>query len=193
MTKKQLFAISTIILMVFVSISCETIKDEINEAAAFDVNTNLDDQYFSIDSLDFLTGKSVKGWQTLYQFDDYINVDSIFAANNLSSASIENGVFTSVQLDFQNLVPGLNFDFAQEMQLSIATSAGGTATVVASTGIIPANSTNLVFTVNSTDIASFINNDHFYITLEADMIDSLPFLHLLMQLNSGVQFTVTPL
>ncbi len=176
-----------------ISFSCEKVKDEINEAAAFDVNMNLDDHYFALDSLDYLSGKSVKGWQTLTQFDGYINVDSIFSANNLSSASIENGTFTSVQVNLINPVPGVNFDFANAMKVSIATTAEGAGTEVASTGTIPPGSTSLTFTVNSTNIASFINNNYFYVKLEADVIGPIPALILPMVLMSGVQFTVIPL
>lgn len=193
MTHKKLFAISTVLLMLFISFSCDKIKDEINDAAAFDVDMGLDDHYFSLDSLDFVSGKGVKGWQTLTQFEGYVNVDSIFSANNLSSASIENGTFTSVELNMTNPLPGLNFNFANQMRVTIATTADATGTEVASTGTIPANSTSLVFTVNSTNIASFVNNNYFYVKLEADVAGPIPAITLPLLLMSGIEFTVLPL
>lgn len=193
MTKKQLFAISTIILMVFVSFSCEKIKDEINDAVAFDVNTSLDDQSFSLDSLDYLSGKGTSAWLTLYQFNGSVNVDSIFSANNLSSASIENGTFTGVQVSLDNPPMGANFNFANEMRVTIATTADGEATEIATTGTIPTNSTSLDFTVNQTNIASFINNSNFYVKLEADVVGPIPVALLPLIMSSQLQFTVTPL
>ncbi len=179
--------------MVFMSFSCEKIKDEISDAVAFDVNTNLDDQYFTLDSLEYSTGKGTNAWFTLTEFSGYINVDSIFSANNLSSASIENGTFTGVQVSLDNPPMGANFNFANEMRVTIATTVDGEATEVATTGTIPSNSTSLDFTVNQTNIASFINNNNFYVKLEADVVGPIPVALLPLIMTSQLTFTVTPL
>jgi len=192
MTKKQLFTISTVIILMVISFSCEKVKDEINQAAAFDVNMNLDDHYFSVDSLDYTSGKSVKGWQTLTQFEGYVNVDSLFSANNLSSASIENGEFTQVELSLVDPLPGLNLNFASAMRVSIATTSDGEGTIVAQ-GSIPQNSTGIVLDLNATNIAPFVNNNYFYVKLEADIVGAIPVYMIPMVLMSGIQITVIPL
>lgn len=179
--------------MVFISFSCEKIKDEINKAAAFDVNMNLADHYFSVDSLDFTVLKSVTEWQTLTEYDGYINVDSIFAANDLSTASIEEGQFTEVTLSLVNPLPGMNLNFTDEMHVTIANSSSEAGTIVATTGTIPANSTSVTFTVNETNIAPFINNTNFHIKLEANVIGPIPGFTIPMVLAAGVTFTVIPL
>lgn len=193
MTRKKLFTITTVLLMLFISFSCEKIKDEINKAAAFDVNTSLEDHYFSVDSLDFKSLKSVNEWQTLTEFEGSVNVDSIFTANGLSTASIEEGEFTLVTVSLLDPLPGMNLNFTDEMHVTIANSSSEAGTIVATTGTIPANSTSVTFTVNETNIAPFINNTDFYIKLEANVIGPIPGFTIPMVLESDITFTVIPL
>ena len=193
MTRKKLFTISTVLLILFISFSCEKIKDEINQAAAFDVNMDLDDHHFSVDSLDFTALKSVNEWQTLTEYEGYINVDSIFEANDLSTASIEEGQFTEVTLSMVDPEPGMNYNFTDEMHVTIANSSSEAGTIVATTGTIPANSTSVTFTVNETNIAPFIDNTNFYIKLEANVIGPIPGFTIPMVLAAEVEITVLPL
>jgi hypothetical protein len=193
MIKNRTLALGAIIMIMLFSFSCEKIKDEINEAAEFDVNQNLTDHYFTLDSNNYKSTAGINAWQILTSFEGYINVDSIFQANNLSSASINDGEFTNVTVSIVNPTPIMNLDFISEMRVTIAMSSSENGTIVATTGQIPQGSTSVTFTINETNIAPFINNNNFYIALEGDVVGQMPVGFIPMVLQSGVSFTVTPL
>jgi hypothetical protein len=193
MNFKKLSAVLTVLLIVFISFSCEKIKDEINKAAAFDVNTNLPDHYFQVDSIQSSTFKSTNEWEILTQFEGSVNLDSIFEANDLSSASVENGEFTSIGVSIVDPTEEMNLDFVSEMRVTIANNSNEEGLIVATTGTIPAGSTGVVFSLNNENIATFLNNDSFYIKLEGNMVGPVPVLFIPMVMTSGITFTVNPL
>jgi hypothetical protein len=193
MYSKKLFTVLTVMAIVFISFSCEKIKDEINKAASFEVDTDLPDHYFQVDSIQSSTFKSTNAWEILTSYEGSANLDSIFDANDLSSASVENGEFNSVVVSIVNPTEGMNLDFVSEMRVYIANSSSETGSIVATTGTIPAGSTSVTFNLNNENIASYINNDSFYIKLEGNMVGPVPVGFIPMVMTAGITFTVIPL
>ncbi len=194
-TKKILFAILIVALPVlFLTQSCETVKDEIEEAAAFDVSMNLPDHYFVLDSTDLTKSSgSILTEVILTEQAININIDSIFSANGINSASLSNAGFTHITVLMNNPLPGANFDFMSGMRVVLSeTSDFAVETQIAIAENIPAGSTEVTFTLDNSSIQSFIDNHNFYLRLYGQM-GPLPWPMLPLILQSGIDFRVNPI
>jgi hypothetical protein len=174
-TKHFLFAIIlTAIPFLFLTQSCDKVKDEVQEAAAFDVSMNLPDHHFVLDSNDFKSSVSIKSETILTEQAISINLDSILSANGISSATLSNSAFTEIKLkmDEDNLISGANFDFMSGMRIVLSETADFAAeTPIAIAENIPVGSTEVTFTLDNSNIQSFIDNHNFHLRLYGQNYD----------------------
>ncbi len=174
-TKHLFFAMVIVALpFMFFTQSCETVKEEIQEAAAFDVAMDLPDHYFELDSAE-ITKSSTKEEMVLTEQSVEIGLDSILTSYGINSATLSNATFTSVTLTMDNPVQGANFDFMSGMRVVLSeTSDFANETQIASAEEIPAGSTEITFTLDNENIQSFIDNDSFHLRLYGDLNGALP-------------------
>lgn len=194
-TKKILLTILIAALPVlFLTQSCETVKDEIGDAAAFDVPMDLPDHYFVLDSADFTKSSgSILAEVILTEQAININIDSIFSANGINSASLSDAGFTDITVLMNNPLPGANFDFMSGMRVVLSENENfDPETQIAIAENIPAGSTSVTFTLDNSGIQSFIDNHNFYLRLYGQM-GPLPYPMLPLILQSGIIFTVNPI
>ncbi len=178
----------------FMTQSCETVKDEINKIASFDVSMDLPDQYFVLDSNDYKSGKTLLEEKVFTQFYISVNLDSIFEANGISTGLISEGAFTNVTVLLENPVEGVNFDFVNSMRVTVSETADfSSETLIASTGTIGDGSTSVTFNLETVNILNYLNQSDFYMRLYGDQDGPLPVALLPMLLQSGISFTVEPL
>ena len=178
----------------FLTQSCDKVKDEVNKAAAFDVSMNLPDQYFVLDSNDFKSTKGILEEKVFTQFYISVNLDSIFEANGISTGHISDGEFTAITVSLENPVEGVNFDFVNSMRVAVSeTSDFAEETLLASTGTIADGSTSVTFNLETVNILDYLNKKDFYMRLYGDQDSPLPANLLPMLLQSGIKFTVEPL
>ena len=193
-TKHFLFAIIlAAIPFLFLTQSCDKVKDEVNNATKFDVSMNLPDHHFVLDSNDFKSSASIKAETILTEQAISVNIDSIFSANGLSSASLSNAGFTNITVVMENPLPGANFDFMSGMRVVLSETADfAEETQIAIAENIPAGSTSVTFTLDNSGVQSFLDKHNFYLRLYGQM-GSLPWPMLPLILQSGIEFTVNPL
>ena len=193
-TKTILFAvILAAVPFLFLTQSCDKVKDEINEASKFDVSMDLPDHYFVLDSNDFKSSTSIKEETILTEQAININIDSILSANGLSSASLSDAGFTHITVLMNNPLPDANFDFMSGMRVVLSENENfDPETQIAIAENIPAGSTSVTFTLDNSAIQSFIDNHNFHLRLYGQM-GPLPWPMLPLILQSGIEFTVNPL
>ncbi len=193
-TKTILFAvILAAVPFLFLTQSCDKVKDEISEATKFDVSMDLPDHYFVLDSNDFKSSTSIKEETILTEQAININIDSILSANGLSSASLSDAGFTHITVLMNNPLPDANFDFMSGMRVVLSENENfDPETQIAIAEDIPAGSTSVTFTLDNSAIQSFIDNHNFHLRLYGQM-GPLPWPMLPLILQSGVEFTVNPL
>ena len=193
-TKHLFFAMVIVALpFMFFTQSCETVKEEIQEAAAFDVAMDLPDNYFVLDSVE-ISKSGAKEEKVLTTQSVEVGLDSILTSYGINSATLSNATFTSVTLTMDNPVEGANFDFMSGMRVVLSeTSDFANETQIASAEEIPAGSTEITFTLDNENIQSFIDNDSFHLRLYGDLNGALPYATLPLILQSGLQFTVNPI
>ncbi len=193
--KTFLFAVLiAAIPFLFLTQSCDKVKDEINKVASFDVSMDLPDQYFVLDSNDYKSGKALLEEKVFTQFYISVNLDSIFEANGISTGLISEGVFTNVTVLLDNPVEGVNFDFVNSMRVTVSETADfSSETLIASTGTIGDGSTSVTFNLETVNILNYLNQSDFYMRLYGDQDSPLPVALLPMLLQSGISFTVEPL
>ncbi len=193
-TKHLFFAMVIVALpFMFFTQSCETVKEEIQEAAAFDVAMDLPDNYFVLDSVE-ISKSGAKEEKVLTTQSVEVGLDSILTSYGINSATLSNATFTSLTLTMDNPVEGANFDFMSGMRVVLSeTSDFANETQIASAEEIPAGSTEITFTLDNENIQSFIDNDDFYLRLYGDLNGALPYATLPLILQSGLQFTVNPI
>ncbi len=193
-TKTILFAvILAAVPFLFLTQSCDKVKDEISEATKFDVSMDLPDHYFVLDSNDFKSSVSIKEETILTEQAININIDSILSANGLSSASLSDAGFTHITVLMDDPLPDANFDFMSGMRVVLSENENfDPETQIAIAEDIPAGSTSVTFTLDNSAIQSFIDNHNFHLRLYGQM-GPLPWPMLPLILQSGVEFTVNPL
>ncbi len=193
--KTLLFAVLiTTLPFLFLTQSCDKVKDEVNNVSAFDVSMNLPDQYFVLDSNDFKSTKGIVDEQIFSEFHISVNLDSIFEANGISAGLISDGEFTAITISLVNPAEGVNFDFVNSMRVTVSeTSNFAEETLLASTGTIANGSTSITFNLETVNILSYLNKKDFYMRLYGDQNGPLPVNLLPMLLQSGITFTVEPL
>ncbi len=189
-----LAVIIAILPLLFLTQSCDKVKDEVNKVAAFDVSMNLPDQYFVLDSNDFKSTKGILEEKVFSQFYISVNLDSIFEANGISTGLISDGEFTAITVSLENPAEGVNFDFVNSMRVTVSeTSDFAEETLLASTGTIADGSTSVTFNLETVNILDYLNKKDFYMRLYGDQNGPLPANLLPMLLQSGIKFTVEPL
>lgn len=197
-TKQIFFAlIIAAIPFLFITQSCEKIKDEINEAAAFDVPIDLPDYHFDLDSASLTkSAASINAEVVITEQSVNVNLDSILSANGVSSATLSSASFTSVVISMTDTVtfPDVNFDFMDGMRVVLSsTSDFSSETQVAHAESIPAGAKKVTLILNNPGIQSFIDNQNFYLRLYGTLGAPAPMAVIPLVLQSGIQFTVNPL
>ena len=196
MKNKTLFLVVLLAALpfLFLTQSCDKVKDEVNKVASFDVSMNLPDQYFVLDSNDFKSSKGILEEKVFTQFYISVNLDSIFEANGISTGLISEGEFTSITVSLSNPEEGVNFDFVNSMRVAVSeTSDFANETPIASTGTIADGSTSVTFNLETVNILNYLNKKDFYMRLYGDQESPLPANLIPMLLQSGITFTVEPL
>ncbi|RLD61377.1 MAG: hypothetical protein DRJ05_02785 [Bacteroidetes bacterium] len=193
-TKHLFFAMVVAALpFLFLTQSCETVKEEIQEAAAFDVAMGLPDHYFPLDSVE-ISESGAKNEIILTEQSVEFGLDSVLSSYGINSATLSNATFTSVTLTMDNPVQGASFDFMSGMRVVLSeTSDFASETQIASADEIAAGSTMITFTLENENIESFLENEDIYLRLYGNLNGPLPFATLPLILQSGVAFTVNPI
>ena len=163
--------------------SCNKIKD----AAKFDVTK-------SFPTVPIVITKTVKSSLTeqYYEFSQYIDIDSIKSAHNLSKLSLENGHVTEVKITITAPLTA-NLSFLNSARVTLL-APGVNELQVAHTGIINPNAKEIVLTLDVADITPFLSSKHFKGRLYYDITNSAmsdPIIYL--GLDCTVKFTVSPL
>lgn len=163
--------------------SCNKIKD----LAKFDVTQTLPTVSVPI-------VKSVKSSlsEQYYQFSQYVNLDSIKSAHNISSISLSNGQVTGALITV-TAPAGANLAFLNSARLTLFNSASNELQV-AHTGTIDPISNSVQFILDVANITPFLNSQHFTGRLYYDVNYAiLPAPTVLLGLSNTLKFTVSPL
>jgi len=185
--------VAAIFPFLFLSQSCEKIKDEVNKAAAFDATIDLPTETIVIDSNSYKSASALLEWKVMKEYGVTVDIQQILDDNNVSSASLSNGVYESADVTII-APPGVTFSFTTEMYIAVSTNPNFDSEIkVAETGVIPPGSTAVTFTVLPVDITSLIDAETFYIRLYSFKIGPLPTGSVTLNLDSRVTITIEPL
>ena len=177
----------------FLSQSCEKIKDEVNKAAAFDATIDLPTETIVIDSNSFKSTPAILEWRIIKEYEVAVDLQQILDDNDVSSASISDGTYESASVTI--VAPlGVTFSFTNNMYIALSLNPNFDPEVkVAETDGIPSDATSTTFNVISTDITSFIEAEVFYVRLYAWRLGPLPTGSVTLNLDSKLTVTIEPL
>ncbi len=162
-------------ILFFLFPSCEAIK----EATQVNVNHDLPDSYFSVDSLSLLKSEKLLFSQTFT-----VNIDSIIDANG---GSLDGVSFYMVQLSV--VTPDwITFDWLTSARATITPLGGSPIQVAASTSVNSLTRT-VDFVVQNLDVASSVEGP-FLLNIYGDLNGPLPAKSIQMLLRSGFKITV---
>ena len=183
----KLFSIISIfILGALFTQSCEKVKD----AVAFNVDQDLPDHHFSLDS----ANTSAKG-ETLLYFNSYmLNMDSIFEANGVDAGIISEGKFKQLVLEIDNPSDEMELGFVSTVSFRIGqTEKPENAKTIATAKGINHGDTKIIFEVNSETMDKYLEQKKFFFFVYGTLVSQVPVEKLPLVIKSKVQFKVSPL
>jgi hypothetical protein len=192
-TKIRFLALLTALPFLFVSQSCEKIKDEINKVAAFDHNFDIPIQTFTLDSNNFKSSEAVLEWTPMYSYGVSVDLQQVLDDNDLSSADFTDGSFTSFNVTI--IAPaGVTFSFVDQMRIGVSLSGNfDPMAIVATTETIDPGATSVTFNIEQVDITPYIEAETFYVRLEGFKVTNLPTSSVTFNLDGKAVITVEPL
>ena len=195
MNKKfRLLTLVAIVPFLFLSQSCEKIKDEINKIAAFDVTIELPAQVITIDSVDYKSSDGVLDWTILEQYKIDVDLKQILEDNEIEAADFSDGRWNSYEatliypdwVDFSSftdkfkVTAAINQNFADEIE-------------VAYTETINPGTKTVTFSVNDVDLTSYIKAEVFYLRIWGFKTNALPAEIVNIEFKGEVKVKVNPL
>jgi hypothetical protein len=193
-TKFRLLTLVALVPFLFLSQSCEKIKDEINKIAAFDVNIELPAEVVTIDSVDYKSSDGVLDWKILEQYKIEVDLKQILADNDIESADFTNGRWDSYEatliypdwVDFSH--------FTDKFKVTAATNQNFSDEIeVAYTQTISPGTKTVTFLVNDVDITSYIKAEVFYLRIWGFKTNVLPSEIVNIEFKGEVKVKVNPL
>ncbi|MDO9510158.1 MAG: hypothetical protein Q7J34_00235 [Bacteroidales bacterium] len=161
--------------------------DKVKELASFDVVVDIPPQTIIMQN-------ALKNGLTeqYYEFNAYVNLDSIQQAHNLTSFTLESGKIREAKLTI--IAPeGQNFDFLLSSRISLFSSEIA-ENVVAHTGNLTPGATSLIFIIDQADLTQLIKSQTFHGKLYYDTNSALmPATPVINQLELKIEFTINPL
>jgi len=181
-----IFTFLAVAAVMLLAPSCDKVKD----IAKFDVRMDLPAQNFDINKP---SAKSLQGpVDQYYDFNVYVNLDSIQQKHNLSSFGIENGKVTKVLVSI-TAPEEADFSFLLSARL-VLFEANSQEIEVAHTGNINPQAKQIELILDNADITTLIKMKNFvgrlYYTIDPDL---MAWQNVSLQLIETVQFTVAPL
>ena len=193
-TKFRLLTLVAIVPFLFLSQSCEKIKDEINKIAAFDVTIELPAEVITIDSVDYKSSDGVLDWTILEQYKIDVDLKQILEDNEIEAADFSDGRWNSYEatliypdwVDFSSftdkfkVTAAINQNFADEIE-------------VAYTETINPGTKTVTFSVNDVDLTSYIKAELFYLRIWGFKTNALPAEIVNIEFKGEVVVQVNPL
>jgi len=193
-TKFRILAFAIVVPFLFLSQSCEKIKDEINKIAAFDVNIELPAEVVTIDSLDYKSSDGVLDWTILKQYMIDVDLQQILDDNDIESADFTNGRWDSYEA---TLIYPDNVDFSSftdKFKVTAAINPNFSDEIeVAYTQTINPGTKTVTFLVNDVDITSYIKAEVFYLRIWGFKTNTLPAEIVNIEFKGEVKVKVNPL
>lgn len=188
----RLLMIGALLPFLFLSQSCEKIKDEIEKEAAFDVSIDMPTESIDIDSATYKSSDGIQEWKILKEYSVAVDLQKILDDNDLSSAEFRDGKYETATARI--IYPeGLTFSFLDRMYIALSLNPNFDPEVkVAETDNIPAGATSAVFNIVPTDITSFIEAPVFYVRVYGNKVTTLPTTLVVLDIESKVKVTVEP-
>ncbi|MCK5846116.1 MAG: hypothetical protein KAG84_01660 [Bacteroidales bacterium] len=187
--KKQVQFFSVIALFVMGALftqSCEKIK----EAAAFNVQQELPDHHFDLDS----SATSSKGEALLYSAYYEINIDSIFKANDIDKGKISEGKFKKILISIEDPKDAMQFGFLSSISFRLGENEDqNDAVIIASAKDIKQGDTEIVFDVNDDNMDKYLEQDKFFFFVFGTLTGPVPVEKLPLIIKSQIEFKVSPL
>lgn len=188
-SKIKLLAIVALLPFLFLSQSCDKIKD----LASFDASADLPTETITIDSMDYKSSDNLLSWNVLKQYDITVDVQKILDDNDVSSASFENGRVDTYEARLIS-PSGVTFSFLSQMRATIALQEDfSDEVIVAETETIDPSTNTVTFNTFDVDITSFIDAKTFYMRLYGYKTTQLPVPSVDIDVDGKVKFTVKPI
>ena len=189
-SKLRLLAILAILPFIFLSQSCDKIKD----LAAFDTTVDLPAKTITLDSNSYKSSDDVLDWTILETYYVKINLDSVLQANDVSQADFKNG---RIDTYTATLVypPGVTFSFMDLMKVTAALNVNFTDEVdVAESLAFDPSTVTITFKAFDLDITSFIKSENgFYLRVWGRKTTELPVPSVEINLEGEVSIRVEPI
>jgi len=192
-TTLRILTLAALLPFLFISQSCEEIKDEINKIAAFDATIDLPSETIYIDSTDFKSADGVnEDWRILKQYDVDVDLQKILDDNDLSSADFSSGKFKEADVTITSPA-GVNLDFCTRMYIAISLNPNFSPEVkVAETDELPSANT-ASFNILPVDITEYIKAEVFWVRIYGDKKGPLPVNTATLVVDSKLAIHVEPL
>lgn len=189
-SKLRLLAILAILPFLFLTQSCEKIKD----LAAFDTTVDLPAETITLDSNAYKSSDDLLEWNILKEYFVDVDLQKILDDNDVSSADFTNG---RVDTYTATLVypPGVTFSFMDQMKVSAAINPNFTDEVdVAMSLAFDPSTTTITFEAYDIDITSFIKSEAgFYLRVWGRKTTELPVPSVEINLEGKVKVRVEPI
>lgn len=181
----------------FLGQSCDKIKDEINEAAAFHANIELPAETIEIDSTQFKSSDGLMEWVMIMKYHVPVgtDVEKILQDNGLSSASLSDGSFTYINFSLQPPTPEwVTFSFADRFKVGISRLEDlSDEVILGETMTIPPDSRSVDLELAGVDVTSYVDDGTFWLSVYGFRVQPLPIEMVSMALNSTIKVKINPL
>lgn len=188
-SKIRLLAILALLPLLFITQSCEDLKN----LASFDHSFDLPSQSFTLDSTEYKSSANINSWAEMYRYDVSEDLQKVLDDNGLSSAEFSDGRIESFFVEI--IAPeGTTFSFANRMRIALALNADfNDQIIVAETDNFEPSVTSVTFNVEPLDITPYIEAPTFFVKLEGYRTGPLPVSAVDLNLDGRARVTVNPL
>jgi hypothetical protein len=189
--KKTLFPLGIVVLLfssLFVFQSCKKIV----EAAEFDVDKDLPQQRFVLDSA------STKGEEViLYENFFDIDLDKILEDNGIDKGKIKDGKISALKITLDEPTPEMEeigLGFVSSLRFVVSEESDYAAEEqIAEAKNIQHGDQSIVFKINDKYLDKYLEQSKFYFRLYGVKESEIPVEEIALLLDSRVKFTVSPL
>ncbi len=176
----------------FLSQSCEKIKDEIEDAATVEATIELPAVVVTIDSSSYKSTSD--DMKVIKEYSVEVDLQEILDDNNIEKAEFKNGKMDAYEATL--IYPtGIDFySFTDEMKVTAALESDFSDEVlVAHTPKISPSTQTVAFLVEDLDITSFIKAEIFYLRIWANKTNELPEKIVNIEFKGKIVVDVKPL
>lgn len=186
----RLFAILALLPFLFLTQSCDEIKD----LAAFDAKVDLPAETVVLDSMSYKSSDGILEWNILKQYKIDVDLQKVLDDNGVSSADFTNGRIDRYTATLVS-PPGVTFTFMDQMKATVALDENFSDEVeVAKSLSFDPSTTTITFEAYDIDITSYIKAEKgFYLRVYGFKTTELPVPSVEINFEGEVRVRVNPI